>query len=446
MGAGALALTMSPFWGCGRSARPRRPDILFILTDDHRHDALGCAGHPWLHTPQLDRLAAGGVRFSNSFVTTSLCSPSRASFLTGRYAHAHGVCSNEQEDLPRSVPTFPTMLQNAGYRTAFIGKWHMARQAKPRPGFDHWEAFGRQGEYTRNTLNVNGRWELSNRYVTDDLTDRAERFLAAEQADPVLLVVSHKAVHAPFQPAPRHADLYRNAPIVPAATAGERLDLKPDWGGRRDDVDRTDHLKNYARTLAAVDESVGRLLDALERSGRLDDTVVVYAGDNGYMQGEHGGLWDKRCAYEESIRIPLLVRYPRAFAPGEVCGELALNLDLAPSLLRLAGVTPAPQMAGLDLAALARGEAGREAFLYEYFAELGSTPTTVALRTRDYKYVTYPENPELTGELYHLRYDPAESHNRMHEASYAGMRAELAARLEQEKTRTGFGMRNNRRP
>lgn len=438
LGGGALALALPRLTGCGGSAPRRPPNVLFVLTDDHRHDALGCAGHPWLDTPNLDRIAAEGVRFSDAFVTTSLCSPSRASFLSGQFAHEHGVCGNEENDLPASTPTFATELQSAGYRTGFIGKWHQARLARPRPGFERWEAFGRQGEYHRNTWNVNGRWELSTEYVTDDITGRAERFLAEQDERPFLLMVSHKAVHAPFEPAPRHADLYRDVRLQPATEPGDRLELKPDWGGRRAATDTRALIRDYARTLAAVDESMGRLLETLRLQNRLDDTVIVYAGDNGYLLGEHGGLLDKRAAYEESIRIPLLIRYPRLFEPGGVCRRMVLNLDVAPTIVGLAGLPPPATMRGLDLAALARAETGRDAFLYEYFAELGTVPTTVALRTPDYKYVTYPDDPELTRELYDLRADPGELVNRIDDPDLAEVRQRLARRLELEKSRTDF--------
>ena len=445
LGAGALSVSLGPWAGC-QGGGNRRPNFVFILADDHRHDALGCAGHPWIKTPGLDELATEGVRFSNCFVTTSLCSPSRASFLSGQYAHQHGVCSNEQDDLAADTPTFPRLLQAGGYRTAFIGKWHQARYARKRPGFDHWVAFSRQGQYRRNTLNVNGRWEQSHKYVTDELTDRAEDFLETAGNEPFLLYLSHKAIHAPFEPASRHEELYKQTPIRPPRIAGERLDLKPDWRGRKPDVNYTDHMRRYAQTLAAVDESVGRIRDTLEKRGMLDNTVIIYAGDNGYLQGEHGGLWDKRAAYEPSIRVPLLIRYPDAFDPGTTCDELALNLDVAPTLLGLAGVARGPDMTGINLAEMARGTDVRESFLYEYFAELGSVPTTLAVRTRDYKYITYPENPEFTRELYHLRYDPDEMSNRFDEKEYSEVLARMEAELAALRKQTNFVMHHNTTP
>lgn len=431
---GSLGLLGS---GCGR--RPAsRPNILFILTDDHAHGALGCADHPWIRTPNLDRLCERGVRFSNAFVTSSLCSPSRASFLSGLYPHEHGVGSNEVNDLPLATPTFPRLLQAAGYRTGFIGKWHMARWASPRPGFDHWVSWNGQGDYFRNTLNVDGTWELCRNYITDEITDRGIGFLERDDPAPFMLMLSHKAVHQPFRPAPRHARLYEDVHVLQEVSAGDRLDLKPDWGGRMPEPDRAAFMREYARTLAAVDEGVGRILDALEDSGRLKDTVIVYAGDNGFMSGEHGGLWDKRAAYEGSIRIPLIVSHPGRFGPGSVSPALALNIDVMPTLLQAAGLSPPPGLPGMDLAGLADGSLQRDAFLYEYFQELGPVPTTVAVRTDRYKYITYPRNPDLPRELYDLRYDPDELVNRAAEADYGTIVEDLAARLEELKIRTGF--------
>ena len=441
LGAGLASLSALNFLGggCAPSA-PGRPNFVFILTDDHAYDAMGCAGHAWIRTPALDRLAGDGVRFSNAFVTSSLCSPSRASFLTGLYPHEHGVVSNEVQDIPAGMPTFPQLLRQAGYRTAFVGKWHMGRFARPRPGFDHWISFNSQGDYLKNTLNVDGTWELCENYITDEITARGVSFL--EQADdrPFMLMLSHKAIHQPFLPAARHATLYDDAVVTNDLPTGDRLDLKPDWGGRRQEPDLRGFLLANARTLAAVDEGVASILDVLARSGRLDDTVIVYASDNGFLKGEHGGLWDKRVAYEPSIRIPLLVRYPRVFAPGTVCEELALNIDLMPTLLKLAGVPTPARLSGLSLAELTTGTASRESFLYEYFQELGSAPTTVALRSRRYKYITYPQNPEYTRELYDLHYDPHELINRVDEAAYGAEVARLDAELESLKSRTGFRM------
>lgn len=435
LGLGAASLAL----GCGR--RPsRRPNIVVILSDDHRFDAMRCAGDPRLETPGFDRLAAGGVRLRNAFVTTSLCSPSRASFLTGCYAHRHGVCHNEFRDPAESLPLFPELLQQAGYETAFIGKWHMLRRATPRRGFDHWLSFNGQGEYFRNTWNEDGVWSRTETYVTDELTDRAVNWLQRPHDKPFLLYLSHKAVHTPLVPAPRHVNRYATTDFRPYDDPHDRLDLKPRWTDQAAVADPVAEIRNYHRCALALDESVGRVLDELRRLGLEDDTVVVYTSDNGALQGEHGGLWDKRAAYEPSIRIPWLMRYPRRIDPGTTCDAMVLNLDLAPTLLELAGVAAPSLMQGSSCLPQLGGAAGREEFLYEYFRELGQVPTCLAVRTRDWKYVTYPDAPGLVTELYDLGADPGELFNLAGDPAQAARVAEMSGRLERLKKDTGFQM------
>lgn len=425
MGVGALAVSCRGLTGCA-GERPR-PNLVVVLADDHRHDMMGCAGHPWLKTPELDRLADDGVRFTDAFVTTSLCSPSRASFLTGAYAHMHGVVANATSDPDPGLPTYPELLHDAGYETAFVGKWHMARWSTPRAGFDHWVSFNGQGDYERNTLNVNGSWELSERYLTDELTDRALAFVDRPREKPFLLVLSHKAVHAPCRPASRHASLYDGVAVEPAGLDDPRLERE-----------RARYMSEYARTLAAVDEGLGRLRNRLDELGLTRDTAVVYAGDNGYFMGEHGGLWDKRAAYEESIRVPLLMSYPRAVPSGAINKAMVLNLDLAPTLLALAGIAPPPAMQGTSWLPQFDGAPGREEFLYEYFEERGDVPTTFAVRTRDWKLIVYPENTGSTTEMYDLREDPGETMNLADDQDHADMRARLTAALARLSEETGL--------
>lgn len=446
LGAGAVSASLPGLVSCGRSATSRRPNLVFVLCDDHRHDALGCAGHPWVRTPHLDRLADEGVHFTNAFVTTSLCSPSRASFLNGCYAHTHGVVRNELNDPPVDLATFPQLLQAAGYETAFIGKWHLARKSSPRPGFDHWVSFNGQGDYQRNTLNVDGEWVLSRKYITDELTERALAFLERERDRPFLLVLSHKALHTPVQPAARHAGLYRDVRVHSRDRREDALNDKPDWGGRQQRfANWQEYIRNYMRCLAAVDEGLGRILQALADRGVLEDTAVIYAGDNGYLQGEHGGLWDKRAAYEPSLRIPLLMRYPRLARAATRSAELVLNIDLAPTVLALAGVSIPATIQGRSWLGLLAGEAGRESFLYEYFQELGRVPTLLAVRTRRWKYITYPatgpggeSETRLTSELYDLQQDPWELTNLFGDARHAGTVARMRQELARLQAETAF--------
>jgi N-acetylglucosamine-6-sulfatase len=430
LGAGAASLALGNVLGCGGSDDAGQPNILLVLTDDVRHDAMGCAGDPRLQTPNLDRLAREGVRFSNAFVTTSLCSPSRASMLTGCYAHRHGVLDNVSRDPDRSCPTFAQVLQQAGYETAWFGKWHMLAKATPRAGFDRWVSFTSQGEYLRNTMNIDGQWKLVLNYITDELTDHAVGFLQQERTKPFLMVVSHKAAHAPFVPAPRHAGHYADVDFTRRADAEGDLSRKPDWGGRDGGDWTADDLRNYHRTLLAVDESVGRLVATLREQGQLDNTLIVYTSDNGFLLGEHGGLRDKRAAYEPSIRMPLLMRHPKLAPRGRGNEELALGLDLMPTFCEAAGVAPPPTNQGRSLLPVARGGRGRDDFLYQYFREEGPVPTCLAVRTRDWKYVTYPEDPALSAELYDLTQDPGERVNLAGQPAHAATQDRLAARLQ----------------
>ncbi len=424
----------------GRDKNQKQPNIVFILTDDQRYDAMSCAGHPFLKTPHIDRIAKEGVLFKNAFVTTSLCSPSRASFLTGCYAHTHEVFDNGGKDPNPAFATFPQLLQKAGYETAFMGKWHMAPSNSPRPGFDHWVSFSGQGNYNKNKLNVDGKVVSSEKYITDELTDYAAAFLKKKHDKPFVLYLSHKAVHGPFTPAKRHANLYSGVEIESRNNPKDNLATKPPWG-RQMDKDWKSQILSYFQTLSAVDESVGRVLDTLEEIDALDNTAVIFAGDNGYFHGEHGGMWDKRAAYEPAMRIPLIVRYPTLAGPGTDCKELILNIDLAPTLLELAGVPIPGTMQGQSWLGALQGRPGRESFLYEYFQERGDKfkrPTVLAVRTKQWKYVTYPLDSSFTAELYDLQADPEELNNLIGDEKHAGTLNQLKDELEKLKQQTGF--------
>jgi len=403
------------------------PDLVVIVIDDMRWDVMGCAGHPVVRTPNLDRIAARGVRFENAFVTTSLCSPSRASILTGMYANKHGVIATGLTDPDASLPTFPQLLQTAGYRTAMIGKWHMHRDPNPRPGFDDWLSFMGQGRYIDPVLNRNGTTYQAAGYMTDLLTDAAVDFLRRPRGGPFCLYLAHKAVHGDFVPAPRHANLYADANLPDPVF--DTLEGKPRWFRESGPRSRSKNLRwqtpeqeaehwrsqslAYYRTLAAVDESVGQVLDTLDEIGRTNQTLVLLTSDNGLMLGEHG-RGAKRTAYEESIRVPLLAAGVGVRDGGRAVSELVLNIDLAPTFLELAGIPTPPGMQGRSLAPLLADEtpAWRQSFLYEYFREKTkpSTPTIRGVRTQDWKYTRVPGTDDID-ELYHLAVDPHELHN-----------------------------------
>jgi N-acetylglucosamine-6-sulfatase len=415
------------------SARPRR-NVVFILTDDHRFDMLGCRGHPWLKTPNLDRLAKGGVLYENAFATTSLCAPSRASILTGQYAHAHGVVDNSSLLAPGAV-TFPALLRRAGYRTAFVGKWHIGGGEGPRPEFDRWVSFRGQGEYNDPEMNFDGVRRKVSGYMTDILCEEALRFIDDSAARPFCLYLAHKAVHAEFVPAARHNYLYADARIPrPASMADTELNYrgKPDWlrrarssclgvdGMYNGRIGFDDAYRGHCRTLAAVDESVGRVMDALSARGLLGETLIVYMGDNGFLWGEHG-LIDKRCMYEPSIRIPLIAHCPALFDGGKRVPEMALNVDVCPTLLDAAGVNAPAHVHGRSLLGLPRGNVRdwRTEFLYEYAWERSfpQIPTTWGLRTSKYSYAHYHGVWDVD-ELYDMDADPHQMNNLL-----AGVRA-----------------------
>ncbi len=437
---------------------PRPRNIVLILVDDHRFDAAGFMGHPYLETPHLDALAARGAYFANAFVTTSLCSPSRASILTGLYTHRHGVVSNN-DAMPSELTTFPQLLQAGGYETAFVGKWHMGGASDaPRPGFDHWVSFRGQGVYQPParggwSLNVNGEARPQAGYITDELTDYAIDWLEQREGDaPFLLYLSHKAVHDNFTPAQRHAGRYADEPFPTPATQAPDADA-PMWvqnqrnswhgvdfpahGARSDEGGIEGLYRSDTEALLAVDDSVGRVVRQLEESGQADDTLLLYMGDNGFLWGEHG-LIDKRNAYEESMRVPLLAWAPTLIEPGTRVDSVVANIDVAPTFLEAAGLEVPAAMQGRSFLGLASGELDpakwRQSLLYEYYWEWNfpHTPTVFALREERFKLIQY-HGVWDTDELYDLAADPREQHNLIrseeHGATVQRMRAELHRQL-----------------
>ena len=427
------------------SSRDERPNVLFLLTDDQAASFLSAAGHPWIETPALDRLAREGVRFDNAFVTTSLCSPSRASFLTGVYAHVHGVRSNARH-YPDDLPSFGTLLGEAGYDTAYFGKWHMGDQSGPRPGFAYSVSYVGHGTYHGAELEVDGRKRASEGFVDDVVTDHALEFLEQRRDRPFAAVVGFKAPHRPLSPPDRLAEAFADANIAPPPNA----DADPpygDWVRAKERSKRVrlspyspDELREYGRLVAAADQNVGRILETLDAEGLTENTVVVFASDNGMMLGAHG-LNNKVPAYEESIRIPFLVRFPPLAAAGTVVDEMVLNVDLMPTLLDLTGVARPDHVQGRTLRPLLEGTATswRDEILYEFEppADGGIMPAMVALRTRSKKLVVYPGRPEWT-ELFDLTADPFETTNLAGSPEHGAELEELRARLDAAKTSLGL--------
>ena len=408
----------------GRSLRAQtaRPNIVFVLVDDLRWDGLGCTGHPFVQTPHIDRIAREGVLFRNAFVTTPLCSPARASFLTGRYAHAHGVRDNtDNAALSHRLVTFPKLLQDAGYRTAYVGKWHMGTDDSPRPGFDRWVSFRGQGVFGNPPMNIDGKPVQSEGYMTDLLGGHAADFLRQKHDKPFCLYLAHKAIHGPFTPAERHKNDYSEQPVKRSPNAKDTLAGKPaltrildgqpavrPGGGSPDQL-----IRDQMRCMRSVDDSVGAVLKALEDTGRLDNTLVLFTSDNGYFWGEHA-LGDKRWAYEESVRIPMLARYPARIRAGSQIQQDVLNIDIAPTMLDLAGVRVPREIHGQSMLPLLGQNmpAWRDSFLAEYFQEERNprVPTWQGVRAGRWKYVHYTQL-EAMDELYDLEKDPGEMNN-----------------------------------
>ncbi len=466
-------------FGCASCGAPRQvadsdaPNVIIILVDDLRWDDLGVAGHPFAETPAIDRMAREGVRFLNAFATTPLCSPSRASILTGQYAHTHGIVDNTARDAAsHALPTFAIPLQSAGYRTGFFGKWHMGNDDSPRPGFTQWVALRGQGEALDPQFNVNGTRVRESGYVTDLLTDHADRFIRESGEQPFLVFLAHKALHpnivqhddgsssgvpgqdAGFIPAPRHAGRYANAPVPRRPNAGPApvrkpallrpLDGVPPLGPGTATPDRD--VRARLEMLLAVDESLGRIFAILEESGRLDETVIVVLSDHGYFYGEHGLNEERRLAYEESARIPLIVRFPAVAKAGLTPAEMVQTIDLAPTVLELAGVAdPAPRH-GRSLVPLLRGErpAWRDSILVEYYSDtvfprirnMGYR----AVRTEQHKLIRYLELPGME-ELYDLKADPYELDNLIGSDREASARPALEAELSRLRRETGDAAR-----
>ena len=439
-----------------------RPNILLIVVDDLRFDDFGAAGHPFSKTPNLDRLAREGAQFQNMFAVTPLCSPSRASIVTGQQTRHHGILDNTDRS-PRSheLRTFARQLHESGYRTGFIGKWHMGNDPTPRPGFDFWVAMKGQGEAIDPELYENGRLARVPGYVTDIFTERALTFLAERRPGPFLLMLSHKALHpnilqradgtivsigeGGFIPAERHKKLYAKDPLPRRANYGvppldksalaRPIEGLPPLGPGTVTPDET--IRDRLRMLVAVDESLGRIMSALEGQGVLDNTVIMLVGDNGYFYGEHGLSEERRLAYEESIRLPLLMRYPPRVRPGLRPAAEALTIDLAPTIVELAAANPLPGIDGRSLVPLLAGRGTpsdwRRSFLIEYTTDI-VFPRTLkmgydAVRNERYKFIRYRELQGMN-ELYDLQRDPFELKNLIGERSSSGLLRRMEGELE----------------
>jgi arylsulfatase A-like enzyme len=457
-------------------AADKGPNVVFILTDDQRWDTISLNERSVVKTPNIDRLGKEGVYFRNAFCTSSLCSPSRASILSGLYAHSHGVLDNFTE-YPNDLPSFPRALQAAGYTTGYIGKYHMGEENdEKRPGFDYFVTHKGQGKYWDTEFNVDGERKVLPGYYTHVVTDLAEKWIrrAASGNKPFLLMLGHKAPHSFYFPEPKYEHAFDNVDVQYPASAFKLAD-KPKWFLDRLDTwhgiygplfeyrkqfpdRRPEAVKDFAAmtraywgTILSVDDSVGRLYNTLKELGQLDNTLFIFTADNGLLNGEHG-MVDKRTMHEPSIRVPLVVRYPglrqgsgfgvqgsaKAADGGRIVDQQVLTIDFAPSILDICGAPPLKKTHGASWKKLAQadGSGWRTSWYYEYNYEkqFPYTPNVRGVRTDRFKYIHYPHGdggPDRhMAELYDLQADPDEETNLIsrpqHAATVTQLQQELA--------------------
>ena len=448
--------------GFSANLQAQKPNVLFILCDDLRWDSLGCTGHPHIKTPSIDKLAASGVNFKNTFCTTSLCSPSRASILSGKYAHAHTVVNNFTE-YPENLKNFPGVLHDSGYQTAYFGKWHMGEENdNPRPGFDTFITHKGQGKYFDTEFNIGGNRKVVPGYYTNVVTNMASEWIdKTDKNKPWLCMIGHKAPHSFYFPEPKYAHSFDKVEVPYPDTAFKLAD-KPEWIKQRLNTwhgiygplfdyrkkfpdsspeavkDFAAMIRSYWGTILSVDDSVGLLVKELEKRGELDRTIIVFMGDNGLLNGEHG-MVDKRTMHEPSIRIPLIVRYPKLSdtkAPKKI-DNLVLTVDMAPSLLELCDAPRLENIHGKSWVKMVQGDDPnwRKSFLYHYNYEkqFPYTPNVRGVRTDEWKFIHYPHGDDKPdrhlAELYNIKNDPEERVNLIKDARYAGKITELKSEL-----------------
>ena len=446
-----------------------KPNFLVILIDDLRYDEYGAGGHPYMKTPHIDRIANEGALFERAFHTTPICSPNRASIVTGQYASRHGIIDNVARDaMSHRLPNYHLQLQKLGYETAHIGKWHMGNDGMPRPGYDYWVSYDGHGRLNDPKLNHDGKYVEHRGYITDIMNGLAVDFLRRKRSKPFSLFFAHKAVHPDaaqaadgsldlaqqggYRVAERHQDLYRGCvfPRTPNMQShAEVLKQKPAWAeafALRESHAKPvldslnsgqEEIRLRAAMMASVDECVGAILGLLERQGQLDNTFIVFLGDNGYFFGEHGLGPERRFAYEEGIRSPFAVRFPRRIRSARRLRDLVICQDIAPSLIELAGGKPGAQIQGRSLLPLFAGKrAGwRKSFLIEYWAENAMSwlvgMTYKAVRTERHKYIHWVNRGKAgeLDELYDLARDPYEIRNLNRSRAHAATRERLRREL-----------------
>lgn len=461
---GALALG-----ACNK--RQKRPNILFVMSDDHAAGHTGCYGNEWVKTPFMDLLADQGTRFATACVTNSLCAPGRAAVLTGTFSHINGILGNSEakdssETLNPAIPTFPEVLQKAGYRTGIVGKWHLPQDPK---GFDHWCVLPGQGVYFNPEFIENGKKRKFVGYATDITTDLALQFVNQSFDRPWCLLYQHKAPHRPFLPPVRFSKMYEDIDLplpetfeddyatrriakeakdmrIDVSLAGDYKDLPGDLkGARKKEWIYQRFVKDYYGSITAVDENLGRLISAAD-----EDTLIIYTSDNGFFVGDHG-WYDKRFMYEPSLKVPLIVRAPGG-VKGQISEEMVQNIDIAPTILDYASVSMPETMQGRSLRPILEGKkpsGWRKSIYYAYYENSWAlagkgkeamadpsfqyfTPHRVGphrgVRTKTHKLIQYYSDGDYW-ELFNLRDDPYELENLYGRSGQEAITAELKKEL-----------------
>ena len=457
----------------------RRPNIVFIMSDDHASHAMSCYGSRINETPNLDRIANDGMLFNNCFCTNSICTPSRAVILTGTYNHVNGVTTLDTR-MDNRLQTFPRLLQQNGYQTAIIGKWHLGQGPEHEPrGFDYWNVLPGQGAYHNPEMIEMGGRKVFEGYVTDLITDMSMDWISnRDKSKPFCLLCHHKAPHRPWEYDDKHAHMYEDVDVPEPETFNDDYsnrsraafnatmridrDMGPtDWHG---DVPEglgpvgqkkwkyQRYIKNYLRCIASVDDNVGRLLDHLDAEGLADDTIVIYTSDQGFFLGDHG-WYDKRFMYEESLRMPFVVRYPREIEPGSVNDDMILNVDFPATFLDYAGIEVPREMQGTSFRELLNGgrpDGWQTSMYYRYWMHLAhhGVAAHYGIRTLRYKLIYYygeglgqqgcvdePREPEW--EFFDLEKDPRELNNAYNNPAYAEIITELKDEMHRLQANLG---------
>lgn len=457
----------------------QQPNLLFIMSDDHAAHAMSCYGSQINQTPNIDRIANEGMRFDNCFCTNSICAPSRAVILTGKYNHLCGVRTLNEEFDSRQQ-TFPKLLQSNGYQTAIVGKWHLGHGGNSDPaGFDYWNVFRGQGFYHNPKMIEMGEEKIFPGYATDIVTDLSLEWLSKrDKSKPFMLMCHHKAPHRPWEPDERHAHLYEDADIPEPETFYD--DYESRSNAAKEAAMRMSHLnpkdlkapvpagltpleemkwryqryiKDYLRCIASVDDNVGRLLDYLDEEGLAENTIVIYTSDQGFFLGDHG-WFDKRFMYEESLRMPFVIRYPKVIRQGSVSSDMILNLDFAPTFLHVAGIGIPGEMQGRSIHAQLSGQSPedwRTSMYYRYWMHCDKAHHVYShygLRTERYKLIYYygeafglkgsqeiPKDAEW--ELFDLQADRCELRNVYHHPDYQETVRQLTDELHRLQAELG---------